>query len=122
MKKKISSKIPIILAILFFLFLAMFSLDVFDGNSSTSQILIGLFLHNIPVIILGIVIFLSIKRPIIGAVTFSLFGLAYIVLISTSAITGEQFHWYVLSYSLIIAGPAFLISYLFYRNHKKKKK
>ena len=51
MKKKINKFIywtPRILAILFILFLAMFSLDIFEGNYGFLGTIAGLFMHNIP--------------------------------------------------------------------------
>ena len=47
---------PRILAILFILFLAMFSLDVFESASGFGEILVGLFIHNIPAMILLVVL------------------------------------------------------------------
>src|SRR3989344_8840572 len=97
--------IPRILSIIFILFLAMFSLDIFDGNYGFWGTILGLFMHNIPVFILTIVLIISWKHEIVGAVAFILAGLLYIF----SLLMKPELEWYMLSWSLIIAGPAFFI-------------
>ena len=109
---------PRILSILFLLFLAMFSLDVFGNGYTFWQTLVGLFMHNIPVFILAILLWISWKREIIASVVFILAGLLYISLLFRN----PQFEWYYLSWSLTIAGPAFVIGILFYLNWIKRKK
>jgi hypothetical protein len=101
---------PRILAILFILFLMLFSLDVFGNGYNFWQTLLGLFMHNIPALLLLIVLIISWKKyEIVGGIFFILAGLLYIV----SLLTSSGFEWYMLSWSLIIAGPAFLIGILF---------
>lgn len=123
MKKRVGKFVywaPRILSIIFILFLALFSLDVFDMNLGFWGTVGGLFIHNIPSIILGIIVWISWKREIVGGIAFILAGLAYIANILITAIkTG--FEWYILSYSMIIAGPAFLVGILFLINWSKKK-
>lgn len=121
-KNKISNSLylsPRILSILFLLFLTIFSFDVFDSCNSFLTCLLGLFIHNIPVFILAILLWISWKHEIVGAITFIFAGLLYILQMAYNAFkyTGG---WYMLSYSLIIAGPAFFIAYLFWLNWKKK--
>lgn len=112
---------PRILSIGFILFLAMFSLDVFSPELSWGQIIVGLLIHNVPVFILTTVLIISWKREIVGAITFFSAGILYIAMMISSGLKG-QFEWYMLSYSLIIAGPAFLIGALFLINWLNKKK
>lgn len=87
----------------------MFSLDVFSLEASLSEILIGLIMHNIPVFILIILLAVSWKHEIVGAVTFFLAGILYMYL----TLFRNDFQWYLISWSLTIAGPAFLIGALF---------
>jgi hypothetical protein len=120
MRKKINQFIywtPRILSILFLLSLVIFSLDVFEPGLSLSQILLGLFMHNIPVFILLIILWISWKYEIVGGIAFILAGSLYISILFMNS----EFQWYMLSYSLIIAGPAFLIGILFLINWFKKK-
>ncbi|MEK6835096.1 MAG: hypothetical protein AABX61_02430, partial [Nanoarchaeota archaeon] len=109
---------PRILSIIFLLFLAMFSLDVFEPGLSFSQILLGLFMHNIPVFILLIILWISWKYEIVGGIAFILAGLLYII----TRFMNSKFEWYMISWSIMIAGPAFLIGILFLIGWFKKKK
>lgn len=112
---------PRILSIIFILFLAMFSLDVFDSESSPSQIALGLLMHNIPVFILTVILIISWKHEIVGGVVFILGGLFYIFQMVMTALT-NPFEVYMLSYSFIIAGPAFFIGILFIIGWRKKRR
>ena len=112
---------PRILSIIFICFLALMSLDVFDSASSFSEILIGLFMHNIPVFILVAVLIIAWKYEIVGGIAFILGGIGYIISILITALK-NQFEWYMLSWVIQIAGIAFLIGILFFVNWFKKKK
>ena len=108
---------PRILSILFLCFLTIFSLDVFEPGLSAGQIALGLFVHNIPVLILLVVLIIAWKYEIVGGIAYILAGLAYIIS------TAIRVPWYlVISWSMIIAGPAFFIGILFLVNWYKKKK
>ena len=124
MKKGVSKFVywtPRILSILFILFLAMFSLDIFEGNYGFWGTIVGLFMHNIPVMILLIILVISWKHELVGAIAFILAGLVYIISMLMTALR-NPFEWYLLSWSLIIAGPAFFIGILWILNWKNKKK
>lgn len=112
---------PRIFGVFFVLFLVLFSFDVFESATSTGDIILGLLIHNIPAIILAVLLFISWRREIVGAVTFVAAGILYILSVSITAFS-NSFEWYYISWSLIIAGPAFLIGYLFYLNWKYRKK
>jgi len=124
MKKKISKFIywtPRILSILFLLFLTMFSLDVFDGNYGFWGTILALFMHNIPVFLLAIVLWISWKHEIVGGIVFILAGLLYTLRLLMTAIT-NGFEWYYIAWSIQISGIAFLIGILFIVGWFKKKK
>ena len=110
-----------VLSILFLIFLALFSLDVFDMNLGFWETILGLFMHNIPVFILAIILWISWKYEIVGGIFFILAGGLYIANILIHALR-SQFEWYMLSNSLIIAGPAIFIGILFLINWFQKKK
>jgi hypothetical protein len=112
---------PRILSIIFILFLALFSLDIFDGNYGFWGTILGLFMHNIPSFILLIILIISWKREWIAGFVFIFAGLAYIITIFMNMLT-SPFEFYMISYSLIIAGPAILIGILFLLNWRKRKK
>jgi hypothetical protein len=111
---------PRILAIIFILFLAVFSLDIFEMKLGFWGTIAGLFMHNIPVFILLIILLISWRREIVGGLVFTLSGILYILMILTHMLRG-LFEWQSLAYSLIIAGPALIIGILFIIGWFKKK-
>ena len=124
MEKKINKFIywtPRILSIIFICFLALFSLDVISPELSFWQIVVGLFMHNIPVFILLAVLLISWKHEIVGGIVFILAGLLYSGLSIIRIIMSNPVEWYMLFWSLQIAGPAFLIGILFIINWRRKK-
>ena len=120
MEKKISKSLywtPRILSLLFILFLMLMSLDVFSSELSFWEIVLGLFMHNIPAVVLLIVLFISWRYEIVGGIAFILAGLLYILFVK-----GNKFEWHMLLWILQISGIAFLIGILFLMNWFKKKK
>jgi hypothetical protein len=93
------------------------SLDVFSSELGFWQIVVGLFMHNIPALVLLVVLLISWKYEIVGGIAFILAGLTYIVVLMRN-----PFEWYMLSWALQIAGLAFLIGILFTIGWFKKKK
>ena len=119
MNKKINKYLywtPRILGIVFAVFLMVFSLDVFDSGLTGWQVVLGLFIHNLPSLFLLAIVVISWKHEIVGGVAFILAGLLYILLL----VTRSNFEWYMLSWSVIIAGPAFLVGILFFVNWRRK--
>jgi hypothetical protein len=108
---------PRILSILFLLFLTIFSFDVFDENLGFWGTILGLFMHNIPVLILLVAVIIAWKYEIVGGIVFILAGFVYIWL---AAIRGQIELPMALAWSLVIAGPAFLIGILFLINWRRK--
>jgi hypothetical protein len=113
--------LPRIISILFVLFLAMFSLDVFGNGYTWWETIVGLFMHNIPAMILAVIVWISWKYEIVGGIGFILAGFAYIAMLAISGIN-NQFEWYMISWSMTIAGPAFLVGGLFLLNWREKRK
>ena len=123
MEKKINKFIywtPRILSIIFICFLALFSLDVISPELSFWQIVVGLFMHNIPVFILLVILLISWKHEIVGGIVFILAGILYVAMISMN-IFRNSFEWYMVIWILTIAGPAFFIGILFIINWLKKR-
>jgi hypothetical protein len=121
MDKKITKFIywtPRILGIIFVLFLMMFSLDVFEPGLTIWQIIVALFMHNLPTLFLLIILIISWKHEIVGGIVFILAGLLYILMLAMN----PNFEWYMLYWAVTIAGPAFLVGILFFINWFKKKK
>lgn len=120
MERKVNKLIywtPRILSILFIIFLALMSLDVITPGLSIGKILLGLLMHNIPAIILLIVVIVSWKYEIVGGIAFLLSGFLYIIFSAKAGIP-----WYlVLAWSLQISGISFIIGGMFLYNWIKKK-
>lgn len=112
---------PRILSLLFICFLTLFSLDIIQPGVSAGEIALGLFFHNIPSLILLILLVIAWKKEIVGAISYLCLGLLYLGLL-VSGIINSGTPWYlVLSWGMLIAGPAFVISILFFINWKNKK-
>jgi len=123
MEKKINKFVywtPRILSMIFILFLAMFSLDVFDMKLGFWETVLGLFVHNIPAFVLLIVLLISWKHEIVGGIVFILAGILYIVILLINILRNPS-EWYMLFWALQISGPAFLIGILFIINWLKKR-
>ena len=118
MKFKFLYWTPRILSILFILFLSLFALDIFDMNLGFWGTIVGLFMHLIPSFILIILLVVAWKYEWVGGIAFILAGILYIILL----LINPQLEWYMLSWSLTIAGPAFIVGILWILNWKNKKK
>jgi hypothetical protein len=121
MKNKINKCIcwaPRILAIIFILFLTMLSADIFGNNYTFWEVLLGLFMHNLPTLSLLIVLIISWKHELVGGIAFILFGFLYTVIILL--IRGFQQPAFISI--LIIAGISLIIGILFIISWIKKKK
>ncbi|MCX6741801.1 MAG: hypothetical protein NTX24_01330 [Candidatus Pacearchaeota archaeon] len=113
---------PRILSIIFILFLVLFSLDVFDGNYGFWGTILGLFMHNLPSLFLLVVLLISWKHETVGGIVFILAGLLYTVICIVRVIMSSPTEWYMLTWPITIAGPAFFIGILFLIDWFKKKK
>jgi len=109
---------PRILSIIFILFLSLFSLDIFDMNLGFWGIILGLFMHNIPSIILIALLIVAWKYDIVGAIAFISAGILYIMLLLTSS----NFELFMLSWILLISLPCFILGILWILSWKNKKK
>jgi hypothetical protein len=119
--KKVSKFVywtPRILSIIFILFLALMSLDVFGTGLTFWQTILALFMHNIPALLLLVVLLISWKYEWVGGIAFILAGLLYIFL----TMARNKFEWYLLSWIVQISGVAFFIGILFLINWFKKKR
>jgi len=120
MKNEISKFVfwtPRILSIIFIAFLALFSLDIFGNGYSFWETVLGLFMHNVPSLILLIILIISWKREMVGAVAFILAGILYIFFAFSHARNlGMALVW-----TSQISVMAFVIGGFFLANWIKKK-
>jgi len=107
---------PRIISITFIVFLVLFSLDIFSMDLPLTKVLLIFLMHNIPAIVLSIILLISWKYEIVGAIAFILVGLFYL-----TQCCNAELPWYViLAWCLEIALPAFLVGILFLVNWIKK--
>jgi hypothetical protein len=113
---------PRILSIMFILFLMLFSLDIFDMELDFWGTALGLFMHNIPALFLLVILIISWKYEIVGGIVFTLAGTLYIARLLMTILRTPPPQWFMLFWSLPIAGPALLVGILFLVCWFKKKK
>ncbi len=107
---------PRVLSMIFILFLALMSLDVFGTGENFWQTIGAFLLHLVPALALLAVLLISWKHEIVGGVGFILAGLVYIALLMSS-----PFEWYKVSWAIQISGIAILTGILFLVGWKKKR-
>lgn len=109
---------PRVFAIAFILFLALFSLDIFGNDYTFWETVLGLFMHNIPSLVLLVILLVAWRYEIVGAIAFVLAGFAYILFVVLS----KGFEWFMIAWIIQIAGPAFLIAFLFWLGWKQRNR
>lgn len=107
---------PRALSLLFVIFLALTSLDVFESVTGFWQTALALFMHNIPALILLAIVAVAWRYEIVGAVGFIIGGIVYIVLVLQN-----PFEWYYLAWTVQISGMAFFIAALYLIGWYKKR-
>lgn len=97
--------LPRILSFAFMGFLMLFSFDVFAPDVSVGQALLGFLMHNIPVIVLAVIVALAWRREWVGAVIFAAAGFLYAALL----ISDKGLRDYTPSWIAIISVPALAV-------------
>ena len=108
---------PRVLGILFLCFLMLFTLDVFNMDGTLIQKITGFFIHSTPMLILLIVLAISWKYELVGTGVFLLAAIFYMSMTVKSIGQSATIQAW-----LVIAGPALLISVLFFFSWREKKK
>ena len=98
---------PRVLGVVFALFLALFSFDVFDAGYSPLETLLAIATHLLPTFVLLAAVALGWRRPLAGGLLFIAWGIFY-------ALAFRGFDW--IAYALIGVLPA-LIGLLFLADH-----
>jgi len=102
---------PRIAAILIALFIGLFSLDVFGQGTGFWETVGGFLMHNIPTIVMGILIWFAWRRPQVGFIAFLVAGIFFMRFFIFGGLEG-------LGQVLLFAAPMFLIAILFYADWK----
>lgn len=98
-----------ILAIVFAIFLLLFSFDVFEGSASVWEKLFGFAMHSLPTVAIALLLAISWNRPDYGAVSFFLLAVLFTLYFGTYD-SPETF--LILSVPFVLIGALFLVAYL----------
>jgi hypothetical protein len=97
---------PRIAAILIIFFTSLFSLDVFEMDAPPLQLLGGFIMHNIPSIIMIVLLIFAWKRPAVGFAAFIIAAALFTIFFVRSI--------YALPNLLLFVFPILLVAFLFY--------
>ena len=97
---------PRIAAILIIFFLSLFSLDVFEMEASPLELLGGFLIHNIPSIVMIVLLVFAWKQPVVGFVAFITVAILLTILFVRSIDSIPNM--------LLFTFPILLIAFLFY--------
>lgn len=97
---------PRVAAILIILFLSLFSLDVFEQDGSPVELLGGFLIHNIPSILMLILLVVAWQRPVVGFAAFLIAAAAFALFFVRNI--------YALPNLVLFVFPILLIASLFY--------
>lgn len=99
----------------------MFSFDVFEPGRSVKEISLAFLMHNVLSIIMIILLVIAWRKEIVGEVSYLGAGLLYVGFVIYN-ITNSGLPWYIaITWSITIAGPAFIIGILFLINCRKRR-
>lgn len=114
MKKNKLEWIPRILLILINTFVAIFAFDVFEGNATLSEKLLGLLIHLIPNFLLLLLLIIAWVKPVIGGILCITLALIFgiwlgVWRIFTSGGFENIYPMLILVFPLIIIGIMFIV-------------
>jgi hypothetical protein len=101
---------PRLAAILIILFVSLFSLDVFEMEASPLELLGGFLVHNIPSIVMIVLLIFVWKRPALGFIAFLIAAILFAIFFVRDI--------YALPNLLLFVFPILLIAFLFYADWK----
>jgi hypothetical protein len=101
---------PRIASIMIIFFTSLFSLDVFEMQASPLELLGGFLIHNIPSIVMLVLLILAWKRPGVGFVAFLVAGALFAIFFVRDI--------YALPNLMLFVFPILLVAGLFYADWK----
>lgn len=104
---------PRIIIIILICIVVLFSLDVFEMEGSFSEKIGGFLMHNIPAILLGLLLIFSWKKEKAGGIAFIILGTIFTVFFKTYEAIGIF---------LLISLPPIVSGFLFLLHDQKIKK
>ena len=111
--------IPRILAVLYAFFLLMFSFDVFQEGAPLIRIILAFLMHNLPVILIILVLIVTWKKALWAAVGFLIVTVAYVIFFGLFYGLWDYIGILIIYFPPLIIGGLFYITYLFGRKEKK---
>jgi hypothetical protein len=108
--------IPRVLLILVALFMGLFSIDVFSMKAPFLRLMEGFLIHNIPSIVVLLVLFLIWKRPFMGGIIFTALTVVFSIWIAI------YFTRYLLTDLLFFSLPMLIGAGSFFLAHYMTKK
>ena len=106
---------PRVILIMFICFISVFALDVFGEGWGLVETAIAFFMHLLPSFVLGIILYFSWNRFLLGGWLFLVLGLFFTVFFD---LYEDIFGFLILGLPLFIVS---LFSFLNYFNNKKPK-
>jgi hypothetical protein len=98
---------PRVLVVVYTLFIALLSFDVFQSDASLLENIGGFLMHNIPTFVLIFALYLSWKNPIKGGIAFVVISVVFTIFFKTY----ERWDTFVLiSFPLLLVGALFLLN------------
>ena len=101
---------PRVAAILIIFFTSLFSLDVFEMDAPPLQLLGGFIMHNIPSIVMIVLLIFAWKRPAVGFAAFIIAAALFAIFFVRDM--------YALPNLLLFVLPILLVAFLFYADWK----
>ena len=100
--------VPRVLALLYVAFLAIMSLDSFDGSSGIFNNLVGFLVHLLPAFWIGMTLLLAWHYRLIGGVAFMIMGMVFTIYYHTNTSTAN---FMLISMPLFVCGMLFIFSH-----------
>jgi hypothetical protein len=107
-----SARIIMILAVLF---MVMFSTDVFEMEASWKEKLLGFLIHNIPALILALILGIAWKKELAGGILIII--ATFMMMLKFNAFTSNR-GALVIFVPFVVAGLLFIISHFLSRSEK----
>ena len=108
---------PRVLTILYIAFISIFALDVF-GEYGFPEVLVALFMHLLPTIVLVIILLIAWKKELIGGIIFLLLGILFTIFFKTYE---DPISFLIISMPVFLVGGLFLINH-YLNNHAQSQK
>ena len=108
---------PRIVVMLIIVFLSMFSADLFDERLGFWQLMLGLLMHNIPSIILLLILILTWKKPLLAGLLIIAIGIIMTIYFR------HYTRWdifFVIEFPVLLVGGSYLV-YEFLVKDKSEK-